>query len=139
MYSLDITNYENVFNNYIIYFTNNYQSVISGIFYGTQNIMTQCCICRKLINNVQFFNILDFPLESVRLFKNYPQNMASIYDCFEYYEKCQILTGQNQKYCNNCCCLRDAMNFNKIIISPNVMIISLNREQEKQINTKFYF
>ena len=129
--------FELCFKNYSDFFKANFRSIISDLFYGTQNSMIQCNNCSRVFNSIKYFNILDFTLEYVRKFKNYPQNIVSIMDCFEYNEQFENSTGQNQIFCNNCKEKYNVINSNKIILSSKILIINLNRG--KEFNTKLYF
>ena len=119
--------FNEVFNNFCIYFKNNYNSIISSLFYGMTNSMMTCCSCGVTTHNVQCFSILFFPLEEVRKFKGYPQNLVNIIDCFDYNQKQDCMMGANQIYCNTCHQMANAFTQTQIIISPNILIINLNR------------
>jgi len=131
--------YNSVFVNFSIFFRKNYNSIISNLFYGMNNSMMTCCTCRKTVHNVQCFNILIFPLEEVRKYKGYYQNIVSIYDCFDYNEKQDFMVGENQISCNFCNRMSNSMNQTKIIISPNVLIINLNRGRGLMYDIKLNF
>jgi len=140
--SNEVTNYmdyNSVFKSFQIFFEKNYNSVISNIFYGMSNSMLTCCSCNKTIHNVQCFNILIFPLEEVRKFKGYSQNIVNIYDCFDYNQKQEFMMGENQISCNLCNRLSDSYTQTKIIISPNVLIINLNRGKGLMYDVKINF
>ena len=47
--------------------------------------MMTCLNCKFTTYNVQCFNILIFPLEEVRKYKNKLNNTVDIIECFEYY------------------------------------------------------
>ena len=117
---------------------NTYNSVISRLFYGMHNSMIKCLNCNVVIHNVYYFNILIFPLEEVRKFKNRIKAI-DIKECFEYYQKKDYMTGENQLYCYNCKRMSDCYNFVKLIICPNVLIINLNRGKGFQFNVKLNF
>ena len=121
------TNYNYVFNNFCQYYKNNFNSVISDLFYGMNNSMMTCCSCNSTTHNVQCFNILFFPLEEVRKFKGYQQNIVNLYDCFEYNQKQEFMMGDNQISCNQCFRMANAIIQSKIIISPNILVINFNR------------
>ena len=132
-------NYQETFQLFSQYFANNYNSVISNLFYGMYNSMMICLSCRVITNNIQCYNILIFPLEEVRKFKNRYNNMVDIIECFEYYEKDDYMTGPNQIYCNKCKNMANSINKSKIIIGPNVLIINLNRGKGLQFDVKLSF
>ena len=132
-------NYDEVLKSFCTYFSNNFRSKISNIFYGIFNSMMQCLNCNITTNNIQIFNILIFPLEEVRKNFNRIQNMVTLYECFEYYQKGEYMMGQNQIHCNNCNLMSNSRNMTKLIISPNVLIINLNRGKGLQFNIKLLF
>jgi ubiquitin C-terminal hydrolase len=131
--------YNSVFVNFSIFFRKNYNSIISNLFYGMNNSMMTCCTCQRTIHNVQCFNILIFPLEEVRKYKGYNQNIVSLNDCFDYNEKQEYMFGENQISCNYCNRMSNSLNQTKIIISPNVLIINLNRGRGLMYDIKLYF
>ena len=132
-------NYNQTFQIFSKYFAENYLSVISNLFYGMYNSMMTCLNCNITTHNVQCYNILIFPLEEVRIFKKRQYNVVDILECFEYYEKMDFMTGANQIHCNNCHTMANSCNVSKIIISPNVLVINLNRGKGLQFNVKLNF
>ena len=131
--------YNSVFVNFSTFFKKNYNSIISNLFYGMNNSMMTCCTCQRTVHNVQCFNILIFPLEEVRKFKGYNQNIVSLNDCFDYNEKQDYMAGDNQISCNYCNRMSNSINQTKIIISPNVLIINLNRGRGLMYDVKLQF
>ena len=131
--------YNSVFVNFSIFFRKNYNSIISNLFYGMNNSMMTCCTCQRTVHNVQCFNILIFPLEEVRKYKGYNQNIVSLKDCFDYNEKQDYMAEDNQISCNYCNRMSNSINQTKIIISPNVLIINLNRGRGLMYDVKLYF
>jgi ubiquitin C-terminal hydrolase len=120
------------------YYLNNYNSIISNLFYGSYNSMMKCLKCNVIAHNIQCFNILIFPLEEVRKFKN-KKNEVNIIDCFEYYQKEELITGANQIYCNRCNTMANSLNSSKLITGPKVLVIILNRGIGMQYNVKLKF
>ena len=131
-------NYQITFNLFSEFFMETYNSVISHLFYGMYNSMMVCLNCNIMTHNVQCFNILIFPLEEVRKFKNRTYKVVDIKECFEFYQKYEFMGGENQIYCNNCERMSDCCNFTRLIIGPNVLVINLNRgkglEYDVQLN-----
>ena len=132
-------NYEQTFKLFQIFFKNNYKSIISNLFYGMYNSMMTCTSCNKKTHNVQCYNILIFPLEEVRKFKNRYENIVDIKECFEYYEKEDKMRGENQIFCNSCRRMSNSINQSKMIIGPNVLVINLNRGKGLQFDIKINF
>ena len=138
-------------NSSFIYFFNSFQrevSVISDIFFGITETTNVCVNCKNKCNginipisyNYQKLNWLIFPLEEVNIYKNnnnsiqnnnnqinQNNNIVNLYDCFYYNQKTDFCTGENQKYCFICRQLFDSFYTSKIYISPNVLIIILDK------------
>ena len=132
-------NYKITFDLFCIYFSNNYNSIISNLFYGMYNSLMQCLNCKIITHNIQCFNILIFPLEEVRKFTNKIGNIVNIYECFEYNQKDDYILGENQIFCKNCRMMTNSINKVKLIICPNILVINLNRGKGLQFDVKLYF
>ena len=52
---------------------------------------------------------------------------VNLYECFEYYRKVDLMTGENQMYCNICNKLCDSFYSTSLYSAPNYLIINLNR------------
>ena len=99
--------------------------------------------------NYQLFNCLIFPLEEVKKMKNNAlinnniqmnqNNIVSLYECFCYNQKSELFTGQNQNYCNICKQLYDSLYTSKIFVSPQILILILNRGRGNIYNVKLIF
>jgi len=143
------------------YFFNDFKkecSIISDLFFGFNETTNECLNC-KIINNSQnlnnpiyynyrIFYYLVFPLEEVKNMKNNSRqyrntqinnNIVSIYDCFSYNQKGDYLTGKNRNYCNICKQLFDSIYISKIFISPNILIIILDKGKGKINDVKLDF
>jgi ubiquitin C-terminal hydrolase len=64
---------------------------------------------------------------------------VSIYECFEYFQKAENMTGDNQIFCNNCHSYANSMNTTKLIICPKILVINLNRGKGLQYDIKLDF
>ena len=117
-------------------YKNNNNSIISDEFYGYTNSFTTCEFCKYQINNVQVINILFFPLEEIRKYKNTKHNNVSILDCFEYHEKVNIYPSFYCNYCKRNC---NAYSQNKIVYSPRTLIINLNRGRGLEFNVNIIY
>jgi ubiquitin carboxyl-terminal hydrolase 8 len=126
-----------VYNDFQKYYNSNNSSIISNEFYGCFNSMTTCLNCKYSIHNIQSMNILFFPLEEVRKFKNHNVNeKVSIIECFEYYEKYDMYPSY---YCNICRYNCPAYSITKIINCPKTLIINLNRGRGIEFDVKVTF
>jgi len=142
---------QNAFNNFFEDFKNEC-SIISDVFFGFNETTNICLNCKNNYNsrgmenpvcyNYSIFNCIIIPLEEVKKMKNNSNqnnsmqinnffinnnNRVSLYECFYYNQKSELFTGQNQNYCNICKQTWDSMYASKIFVSPNVLILILNR------------
>ena len=136
--SNDITQ---TFNFYKKKYEINENSIISKEFKGHYIDIKQCFNCNYFIfnyNSIYAFKFLNFSLDQIKNFKNYNINCISIYDCFDYYEKKQLIHS-----CNKC---GFQMNkFSKLLNMPNTLILNFeNRDNrvkliyEEYLNLKKY-
>ena len=153
-------NKDNAFN----YFFDSFKkecSIISDIFFGFTETTNECLYCKNIYNsqgmnnpicyNYGIFNCLIFPLEEVKNMKNlqmnnnfffqnnFVNNRVSLQDCFIYNQKGEYFTGENRNYCNKCKQLYDSIYTSKIFVSPNVLILILNRGKGNIYNVKLDF
>ena len=142
MYSLNLFNQD---------YQRNYKSMISNLFYGVIEIKNQCTGCNYVKFNFQIFNFLEFPLEQVNTFcfQN-GKRMAlvnsdgtnpdiNLYECFEYYQKVELMSGDNQMYCNVCKATLNAYYSSTIYSAPKYLIINLNRGKNAVYQCRIYF
>ena len=147
----------NAFNNFFNDFKKDC-SIISDLFFGFNETVNECLNCKSIYNsnllnnplcyNYGIFNVLIFPLEEVKNMKNslmqYNNNFqaadeVSLVDCFIYNQKSELFTGENRNYCNICKQLFDSNFTSKIYISPNILILILNRGKGNIYNIKLNF
>ena len=115
-----------------------YNSIISNLFYGMLETRSQCQNCKNIKYNFQVYSFLEFPLEQVNKFcfnqgkrPNYNYNNKNpdvdLYECFEYNSNLELMSGDNQMYCNICNSTQNALYGTQIYSAPNYLIINLNR------------
>ena len=140
-YQIDQRNKEVVYQNFIQEFTKNNKSIISDFFYSTNCNITQCLVCKTTIYNFQTYYFINFPLEEVRKFRQnqFNNNEVSIYDCFDYDKKINIMDGDNSMYCNICKTNCSSQMCTNLITGPKVLILILNRGKGIQFNVKINF
>ena len=135
---IDQTNEAAVFNDFTKDFNTNFNSPISRCFYGILETKSQCQGCKIIKYNFQVYSFLEFPLQQVNqyyfnngkrpLFTNDGKNPdVDLYECFEYNRKIDLMTGDNQMYCNICNKLCDATYVTYLYSTPNYLILNLNR------------
>ena len=100
-------------------------SIISSLFYGKFKNITKCKECSKIIYNFQIFGLLSFGAF------NYQKKSFNIYNGFDDFEKPQALTGNNTISCINCNKPCEAENSCKIIQSPNILVINIDYDANK--------
>ena len=129
---------EEVYQDFSNYYISKNRSIIFDIFYGCTNIVTSCINCKSALHNVQVSNILFFPLEEIRKFKNYnSETPVTINDCFEYNQRYDVYESY---YCNTCNNNNStAISFTRFLYTPRVLVINLNRGKGIQFNVKINF
>ena len=143
-------NEKEVLNTFIKEFSSNFNSPISHLFYGILETQSQCKGCNVIKYNFQLYSFLEFPLQQVNqyyynkgqrpLFTNDGKNPdVDLYECFEYNRKIDLMTGDNQMYCNICNKLCDSTYVNYLYSGPNYLIINLNRGKGAVYECKVIF
>ena len=138
MGNIDQTNESQMLKFFFDDFQEKYNTPISNCFYGILETKTQCNLCKLIKFNFQIYSFLEFPLQQVNqylasqgkkpLLTNDGKNPdIDLYECFEYNGKIDIMTGENQMYCNKCNKLNDSLFSTSIYSGPNYLIIILNR------------
>ena len=128
--------------NFLNYFKNNFNSIISNLFYGTYEIIFKCIDCEKTNYKYEIFKFLEFSLNEIDSFFGIKPikekerglrfinnvKIIDLYKCFEYNDKDKSLTTKKYECinCNN----HQFFNFSsKIYSMPNYLIIILNNEK----------
>ena len=128
----------------------NFNSPISGLFYGISETKSQCKGCSVIKYNFQVFSFIEFPLQQVNLFfynkgkkplilSNGENPDIDLYECFEYSKKIDLMTGDNQMFCNICNKLCDSYYSTIYYSYPNYLIINLNRGKGAVYKCKVIF
>ena len=133
-------NFEEVYKYFSNYSLSKNKSIIFDIFFGCATTVT-CCMdskCRIQTYNFQVNNIIFFPLEEVRKFKNKNnETPVTIYDYFDFNQRYEIYKSFFCSGCNNN--NTTVISFSKYLFAPKVLIINLNRGKGIQFNVKFNF
>ena len=130
-------------------------SIITDVFTGYYEETNLCLYCKNLYNSrnqnppikysYKMFNCLDFPLEEIKTMKNdsfknqnisINNNRISLFECFFYDQSSFISEGKKNKICPMCQQISDSMFTKKLFISPNILILILNREQGNKSDVK---
>ena len=147
---------QQVLNYFLNDFALNSNSIITQTFYGTNQGMFECQVCK--MNNIQSGNnapltkynfenffYLEFPLDEVRKYVFTQNNMGmnyqnidqvNIFDCFNYYQKQNEMEG----YCEKCGS-NNAKIFSvtQIFSPPRYLMIIFNRGKGLQYKIKICF
>ena len=154
---LDQTNRNLMINNFKESMNSNI-SIISTLFFGVNEIFSDCIYCRNkgipiVKYNFQIFNFLIFPLKEVSNYKkskynnknfinfnvNTDNDEVTLYECFEQYSEKLIMSGENAMYCSQCQQISPAYYTTKIYSSPNILILILNRGKGNEFKIKINF
>ena len=149
---LDQRNQQLMLNSFCKEFMEKNKSIISDIFYGVECNILECGRCYSKTFNYQTYFLIEFPLEECIKYKsNYTNNMfnnnnnnieinqVSLYDCFEYYRKIKILSGDKANYCNYC---EQACNFTMckhLTTGPEILILLFDRGNDNKNIRLYYF
>jgi ubiquitin carboxyl-terminal hydrolase 2/21 len=158
-YNLNQLDEAGMFNNFLQDFQQNQNSIISSMFFGITETKTECLNCLKMrqmqgynnhvyVHNFQIMNFIIFPLEEIRKakYQNYYNNFlmgnsneVSLSDCFDYYQKVELMDGENQMWCNYCNSNSASYYSTTIYSSPEILILILNRGRGNIYNVKLNF
>ena len=103
-------------------------SIISYLFWGIVKQTTVCKVCSYNLYNYQYFQYLSFPLY------NYQKGKFNFYSGLKDYIRPELLSGDNQFFCQYCRCLRDADIYSKIFYTSPYLIINLDYGKGKKYN-----
>jgi ubiquitin C-terminal hydrolase len=101
-------------------------SIISYLFWGIVKQTTVCRVCNSNLYNFQYFQYLSFPLYS------YQGLIFNFYRGLKDYIKPELLSGDNQFFCQQCGHLRDADISSKIFYTSPYLIINLDYGKGKK-------
>ena len=136
---------------FISEFEKKFNSIISNLFYGVLETKAQCQGCKMIKYNFQVYSFIEFPLEKVNqyCFVNGRRNFfnmninknpdINLYECFDYFGNFELMTGDNQMYCNICHASYDALYGSSLYTAPNNLIINLNRGRGAAYECKVIF
>ena len=127
------TNLNNYIQNIENYFQNNYNSIISELFYFSNLSQTYCARCNNNRDKIEINYLLMFPLEKIKEFIGKNKKIITINDCFSFYKK----NKNTRQICNKCMKKDRLENNNLMIKSPKILIICLNNDDIKELDYKY--
>ena len=127
-----------MFNNFAQKFASENKSIISDLFFGINCNITQCNECQTNLYNYQIYFFIEFPLEEVCKFKNniFLNNPVTIYDCFDYDRKVNLMFDENSMYCSYCKQNTNCKMYTILTTGPEILILLLNRGKGIEFNVK---
>ena len=149
-YSKDKSNKKQMYKNFQENFHKKNCSIISELFYGINCNVTQCLNCKIKFYDYQNYFFLNFNLEEVEEYKldnnsgmieSNMGNIINIYDCFNNNKKEIELNEEDAINCIKCNNQSKGRTYTTLTIGPEILIIILDRGNEKQENNikiKFY-
>ena len=127
------TNLNNYIQNIENYFQNNFNSIISELFYFSNLSQTYCARCNNNRDKIEINYLLIFPLEKIKEFIGKNKKIITINDCFSFYKK----NKNTRQICNKCMKKDRLENNNLMIKSPKILIICLNNDDIKELDYKY--
>ena len=115
-----------------------FNSPISNLFYGVMETKSQCQGCKIVKFNFQVYSFLEFPLQEINKFffnkgkralltEDGKNPDVDLCECFEYNRKIDLMTGNNQMYCDQCKKSCNSLYSTILYSGPSYLIINLNR------------
>lgn len=129
-------------------FKKNFNSIISELFYGFTETEIICQNCQTKKYNYEIITFLEFPLETINKFYkktplvvNYQQQQPdiNIKECFQFYQKGELLTNENMMYCDFCKYTCNSLYTSRIYKPPKYFILILNRGKGNVYNCNVNF
>ena len=147
---LDQTNEQVMLKLFLDEFKEKFDSIISNLFYGIIETKSQCQGCNIIKYNFQVSSLIEFPLQQVNqyffnkgkrplLTEDGKNPDIDIYECFEYYGKIDLMSGDNQMFCNQCNKLCNSYYSTSLYSGSNYLIINLNRGKGAVYECKVIF
>ena len=121
------------------YYKNNYKSIISDIFYGFKNDTLTCTKCLNTSHSINLYDIMIFPIDEVKNYKNFPKNTISIEEFFEWNERKIELYNNKNYFCNFCNNYANGILATKLVSVPKVLILSFESKEKENCDININF
>ena len=151
----DQTNKKAMFEKFSKNIHKKYNSLASELFSAFNYDIIQCTECGVQLYDYNIFFFIIFPLDEVRKFviennNNFMmfnrinqylqnQNVVDIYQCFEFERRICYMSGDDAIFCNNCQKSTNCNLCTNLVYGPNILILILNRDKDKQFDIKLNF
>ena len=132
-------NFQLTFELYLNYFNANYKSIISDLFYGLKNDTITCDNCMSTSHSLNYYDIMNYSLEQIRVFKGYSYDTVYVEECFDYNERKIDLYNCKNYFCNFCNKYSNGILSSKLILIPKILILVLSRQEEKDFEINLIF
>ena len=145
---MDKSNQNLMLSIFVQQFMNNNKSIISDLFYWTNQIIIQCMNCGIKSYEYQTNSILIFSIEEIYKYKyNFNQNMINmsinqnlinIFDCFDFYQRTETMFGEDAIPCNYCKNICNSNYTCYIYTSPEIFILTLDKQKNSDVKLQFF-
>ena len=126
-----------MFEKFYKYFTNNFNSPVSGLFFGILKEKKLCQKCNMLNYNFGCFCLLTFDLNEICGTSYNNINLTNLFQVLHDRKKQYSL--QNKVYCDRCLCYQPHIKTKQLYSMPYELIISLERGVNCSNKTKINF
>ena len=116
------------------------KSIITDVFYFDQANITKCLNCGTSLYNFGMHNLLIFPLEKTRIYKEQKERNfenVNIKDCFDCHTNPECSQPGDIIYCNSCKTESKYILENKLSSFPEILTIMLNRGIHLEFDVNF--
>ena len=147
-YIMDKSNQNLMLSIFVQQFMNNNKSIISDLFYWTNQIIIQCMNCGIKSYEYQKNSVLIFSMEEIYKYKyNFNQNMINmsinqnlinIFDCFDFYQRTETMIGEDAIPCNYCKNICNSNYTCYIYTSPEIFILILDKPKNSNVKLQFF-
>ena len=129
-------NYSNFSNN-----NNNMNNNFNNLNNNCNNLSNSVNLNYNYNNNNNFNNAAISNINNNNMSNNNisETNEVTIYDCFNFDKKVNLMSGENQMYCNYCKKNTDCNICTNLITGPEILIIILNRGKGIEFDVKIIF
>ena len=138
---MEIKNENEVLVDFLKSFTEKNISIISKTLYGITKFTLYCNQCQNSFFNFQCYSHLYFNLDHVMDYKINRYHREDInldlYDCLDYYQKTEMLRGDNGIFCPQCKIQTESTSLKNIYSTKNIIIFILDRNIGNNFNQTY--
>lgn len=125
---------------FVKHFTENFNSIISNLFFGMLKEMKTCDICSTVSYTFGCYCLITFDLNEICGGNPQNNNIVSLDNLFlTMNNKVKKYSIKDQVYCDTCLCYQNHSQLKRLFTMPNELIISLERGLNCMNKTKINF